>query len=110
MNRIGNALNAAQLMAGIDGIINKIDPVAEGFGPYDNDVTELSEKEQADIPRLPASLSEAIRAIEDDNEFLLAGDVFSVSFLQNWINKLKNDVREINNRPHPYEIQLYFDI
>lgn len=101
---------AAQLMAGIDGIINKIDPVAEGFGPYDNDVTKLPEKEQADIPRLPASLSEAIQAIENDNDFLLAGDVFSVSLLQNWINKLKNDVREVNNRPHPYEMQLYFDI
>ncbi len=101
---------AAQLMAGIDGIINKIDPIEEGFGPYDDDITKFPEKEQAKIPRLPTTLSEAIQAFEDDNDFLLAGGVFNVSFLQNWINKLKNDIWEINNRPHPYEMQLYFDI
>ncbi len=100
---------AAQLMAGIDGIKNKIDPMKEGFGPYDRDVTKLPAAEQAKIPQLPSSLAEAIEALEADNDFLLSGGVFSTEFLKNWIHKLKNDVSEINNRPHPYEIQLYFD-
>ncbi len=100
---------AAQLMAGIDGIKNKIDPTAEGFGPYDHDVTKLPAEEQANIPRLPSSLTEAIEALKADHDFLLAGDVFSTDFLNNWIEKLRNDVSEINNRPHPFEMQLYFD-
>jgi len=100
---------AAQLMAGIDGIKNKIDPTAEGFGPYDNDVTELPAEEQAMIPRLPSSLTEAIEALEDDNEFLLAGDVFSKDFIKNWTDKLKSDIKDLNNRPHPFEMQMYFD-
>ncbi len=100
---------AAQLMAGIDGIKNKIDPVKEGFGPYDYDITKLSEKERGKIPSLPSSLSEAIESLETDNEFLMEGNVFSTEFLTNWIKKLKNDVKEINDRPHPYEVQMYFD-
>ena len=100
---------AAQLMAGIDGIKNKIDPTKEGFGPYDSDVTELPEAEQAKIPHLPTSLVEAIEALEDDNAFLLTGNVFSKAFLKNWTTKLRKDVKDLNDRPHPYEMQLYFD-
>lgn len=100
---------AAQLMAGIDGIKKKIDPTAEGFGPYDSDVTELPAEEQALIPRLPASLTEAVEALEADHEFLCEGGVFSEDFLKNWTDKLRGDISEINNRPHPFEMQLYFD-
>ena len=96
-------------MAGIDGIKKKIDPTAEGFGPYDSDVTELPAEEQALIPRLPASLTEAVEALEADHEFLCEGGVFSEDFLKNWTDKLRGDISEINNRPHPFEMQLYFD-
>ncbi|NQT34742.1 type I glutamate--ammonia ligase [bacterium] len=100
---------AAQLMAGIDGIKKKIDPSKSGFGPYDNDITELSVEEQNAIPSLPGSLREAIDALGADHDFLLAGDVFPAQFLNNWTSKLESDIREVNNRPHPYEMQLYFD-
>ncbi|MDP8238561.1 MAG: type I glutamate--ammonia ligase [Candidatus Hatepunaea meridiana] len=101
---------AAQLMAGIDGIVNKINPSDHGFGPYDINITELPQKEQDAIPSLPTSLEEAIEALEADHDFLLSGNVFSADFLNNWISKLKRDISEIRNRPHPYEMELYFDV
>ena len=102
---------AAQLLAGIDGIKNKIDPSEMGFGPFDKDLNVMNEKSKNEIPSLPSSLPEALNALEEDHAFLLEGDVFSSSLLENWINwKYTREITEINQRPHPYEMRLYFDI
>ncbi|MCB0275431.1 MAG: type I glutamate--ammonia ligase [Calditrichaeota bacterium] len=98
---------SALLMAGLDGITNKIHPGE----PLDKDIYDLSPEEMADVPNTPASLEEALNALEEDHEFLLKGDVFTSDVISTWINyKRKNEVDAIRLRPHPYEFTLYYDI
>lgn len=98
---------AAMLMAGIDGIENKIDPGE----PLDKNTYELSAEEAAKIPTVPGSLEEAIAALEKDKEFLLKGDVFTEDVLDVWIEyKREKEIDAVRIRPHPYEFYLYFDI
>ncbi|MEM8677861.1 MAG: type I glutamate--ammonia ligase [Planctomycetota bacterium] len=98
---------SALLMAGIDGIQNKISP----GDPLDKDIYELPPEEAAEIPTTPASLSEALDALERDHQFLLRGDVFTPDVIQTWISyKRQNEVDAIRLRPHPYEFCLYYDI
>ena len=101
---------AAQLMAGIDGIQRKMDPTELGYGPIDEDVFSWTDEQRAAIKPLPTSLEAALQALEEDHEFLLAGDVFSEYLIANWI-KHKREVEDssVRNRPHPYEMSLYFD-
>jgi glutamine synthetase len=101
---------AAQLMAGIDGIQRNHNPKDLGFGPFDIDVFQLKTDERNKIKSLPGSLSEALEALQKDHEFLVKGDVFSESMIEDWIRiKHEQDITQIRNRPHPYEHQLYFD-
>jgi glutamine synthetase len=98
---------AAQLMAGLDGIQNKIDPGT----PLDKDLYDLPPEEKAQIPQVPGSLAAALEALEKDHEFLLKGDVFTKDVVETWINyKRQREVIEVSIRPHPYEFCLYFDI
>jgi glutamine synthetase len=102
---------AAQLMAGIDGIRRQIDPTEAGFGPIDEDVFSWTPDKRATIKRLPGSLDQALRALAADHAFLLAGDVFSAEMIQQWIDyKLEVEYYAVRNRPHPYEVTLYFDV
>ncbi len=102
---------AAQLMAGIDGIQRQIDPSAAGFGPIDEDVFSWSDEKRASIQSLPGSLEQALRALEADHDFLLAGSVFSTSLIRQWIDyKREMEYYAVRNRPHPYEVALYFDV
>jgi glutamine synthetase len=102
---------AAQLMAGLDGIRRQIDPTAAGFGPIDANIFAWSEEQRAAIEHLPGSLREALDALEADHEFLLAGEVFSQELLDQWIAfKREAEYYPVRNRPHPYEMQLYFDV
>jgi glutamine synthetase len=95
------------LMAGLDGIENKIDPGQ----PLDKDIYDMSPEELKDVPSLPGSLEESLRALERDHKFLLKGDVFSEDVIRLWIDyKMKNEVNAMRMRPHPYEFQLYYDI
>jgi glutamine synthetase len=100
---------AAQLMAGIDGIVNKIDPTAEGFGPFDVNLFSWTEEERKKIKALPTSLAEACDALEQDNEFLLRGGVFDRLQLEDWVKALRKAHAAVNNRPHPYEMTMYYD-
>lgn len=101
---------AAMLMAGLDGIKNKIDPTEAGFGPIDQNVFEWSNEQRAAIKALPSSLDEALRALEADHNFLTAGDVFSADMLKQWVDYKRNrEYFAVRNRPHPYEMSLYFD-
>jgi glutamine synthetase len=102
---------AAQLMAGLDGILNEVDPVEAGFGPFDQNIFDVPEEERKHIKGLPASLGEALEALADDHGFLLAGDVMDEEFIQDWIDyKLVHEHLEVRDRPHPYEMALYFDV
>lgn len=98
---------SAMLMAGLDGIRNQIDP----GDPLDKDIYDLSPEELKDVPSLPGSLEDAIRALEQDYEFLLAGDVFSEELIERWIRyKRKNEIDVVRMRPSPVEFTLYYDI
>ncbi len=98
---------AAMLMAGLDGVQNKIDPGE----PLDKDIYDLSPEEMRNVPSLPASLDEALKALENDHAFMTRGDVFTEEIIETWIDyKLKNEVDAIRLRPHPYEFALYYDI
>ncbi len=96
----------ALMMAGLDGIQNKIDPGK----PMDKDIYSLSPQELKDIPSMPASLDEALDNLHKDHEFLLKGDVFTSDVIQAWIDyKMEVDVPNMRLRPHPYEFAMYFD-
>jgi len=98
---------AAQLMAGLDGIQNRIDPGE----PLDKDIYGLSKAELRSVPKMPGSLDEALVALEKDHEFLLKGDVFSRELLETWIEyKREKEIDAIRLRPHPKEFELYYDV
>jgi len=98
---------SAMMMAGLDGIENKINP----GNPLDKDIYDLEPEELKQVPSLPGSLDESLRALEDDHKFLLKGDVFTEEFIDLWIEfKRKNEIDPVRMRPHPYEFQLYYDI
>ena len=98
---------SAMLMAGLDGIENKIDP----GGPLDKDIFDLSPEELANVPSMPGSLDESLEALEKDHAFLTKGGVFTKDFIDLWIEyKMKKEVDPVRMRPHPYEFQLYYDI
>lgn len=97
---------AALLMAGLDGIQNKIDPGE----PLDKNLYDLEPEELAKVPQTPGSLAESLNALQSDHEFLLKGDVFTKDVVETWIEyKMENEVDAINLRPHPYEFALYYD-
>ncbi len=98
---------SAILLAGLDGVQNKIHP----GDPLDKDIYDLSPEELAEVPSTPGSLEKALDALEADHEFLLKGDVFTRDVIETWINyKRKNEVDAMRLRPHPHEFALYFDI
>lgn len=101
---------AAILMAGIDGIKNKIDPKAGGYGPYDFNLYNLSPEEKQKIKSLPRSLDEALDALEADSEFLTAGGVFPEKLIKIWIANKRNEAMKYNYTPHPVEYEMYYDI
>ncbi|MBI4292788.1 MAG: type I glutamate--ammonia ligase [Betaproteobacteria bacterium] len=102
---------AAQLLAGLDGIRRKIDPTKAGFGPIDENIFSWSEAQRATIKAFPTSLDEALAALETDQEFLLAGGVFSKEMIRQWIDHKRDfESLQVRNRPHPYEMNLYFDV
>ncbi|HET9405724.1 MAG TPA: type I glutamate--ammonia ligase [Candidatus Sulfotelmatobacter sp.] len=98
---------AAMLMAGLDGIENKIDP----GHPMDKDIFDLSPEELETVPSMPTSLEEALEALQRDHTFLLKGDVFTEELLRAYVDyKRSREVDEVRLRPHPYEFALYYDI
>ena len=98
---------AAMLMAGIDGVINKIHP----GDPLDKNIYALTPEEAKGVPTMPGSLDEAVRELEADQDFLLQGGVFSKDLIDSWIAyKRDNDIDPVRLRPHPHEFELYFDV
>ena len=97
---------AALLLAGLDGIQNRIDP----GDPLDKNLYELPPDELAKVPTVPDSLLGAMETLEKDHEFLLKGDVFTKDFIDNWIELKKKEYDALRLRPHPYEFFMYFDL
>src|SRR3954467_3105502 len=98
---------SAMLMAGLDGVLNKIEPP----DPVDKDLYDLPPEELAKVPQVPSSLDESLVALEADNAFLSAGGVFTEDLIETHIAyKRDNEIDAIRLRPHPYEFALYYDI
>jgi glutamine synthetase len=97
---------AALLLAGLDGVLNKIDPGE----PMDKNMYELPPEELAKVPQVPSSLGEALDLLEKDHAFLLKGDVFTTDFLEMWVAAKRKEVDALRLRPHPYEFHLYYDV
>ncbi len=101
---------AALLLAGIDGIEKKVDPIKEGYGPLNKNVYCLSEEDKKALRSLPKSFREALNELEKDNGYLVAEGVFHQSFLDNWLRKKRMEIRNIEEYPHPREFDLYYDL
>ncbi|MBI4212452.1 MAG: glutamine synthetase, partial [Deltaproteobacteria bacterium] len=98
---------AALLLAGIDGIENKIDPGQ----PLDKNIYKLSAAELKDVKSCPASLDEALRNLHKDHAFLLRGNVFTEDVIETWVDyKMENEVQKVRLCPVPAEFQLYYDV
>ena len=98
---------AAMLMAGLDGIKNRIEP----HEPVDKDLYELPPEEAKLIPQVPGTLEEVLKALEADHDYLLAGDVFTKDLIDTWIDyKREKEIAPLALRPHPYEFELYYGV
>lgn len=98
---------SAILMAGLDGVINKINPGE----PLDKDIYDLPAEELQNVPSTPESLAAALRALEVDHDYLLRGNVFTEDVIETWINyKMEKEVKGIAQKPHPYEFTMYYDV
>jgi glutamine synthetase len=98
---------AAMVMAGLDGIKNKIDP----GDPLDKDIYALSPEELTDVPTVPGSLEDSLTALDRDKEFLMQGDVFTGDVLTEWVGyKREHEVDAVRLRPTPLEYELYYDV
>jgi glutamine synthetase len=98
---------SALLMAGLDGVQNRIEPP----DPLDKDLYDLPPEDLAKVPQVPGSLDESLAALEADHDFLLAGGVFTQDVIDTWISyKRENEIDELRLRPHPWEFYMYYDI
>ena len=98
---------SAIMMAGLDGVLNRIDP----GDPLDKDIYDLPPEELKNVPSTPETLSASLRALADDHEYLLKGDVFTEDVIHTWINyKFDKEIKPMALQPHPYEFGLYYDV
>ena len=94
-------------MAGLDGIMNRIDPGE----PLDKDIYDMEPEELANVPSTPGSLEGALEALANDHEYLLKGDVFTEDVIKTWIKyKIEREIKPMALQPHPYEFALYYDV
>ena len=98
----------AMLLAGIDGVVRKIDPVKEGFGPNDKNIHDDAAKDG--IHFLPRNLAEALDALTADNEFLRLGGLFTDELIEQWMAVKQQEIKSIGTMPHPFEYKLYFNL
>jgi glutamine synthetase len=100
---------SAIMMAAFDGVLNKLDPTKEGFGPFDFNLYELKGKE-TEIHSLPVNLLEASNELEKDHAFLLKGNVFTKNIIANHINRIREEFYLVNKMPHPIEFEMYYSL
>jgi glutamine synthetase len=98
---------SAIMMAGLDGVINRIDPGE----PLDKNIYDMEPEELVDVPSTPGTLEEAIKALANDHEYLFKGDVFTEDVIETWINyKIEKEIKPMALQPHPFEFGLYYDV
>ncbi|MCA9735954.1 MAG: type I glutamate--ammonia ligase [Deferribacteres bacterium] len=97
---------SALMLAGIDGVVNKIDPRKEGFGPYEADAFDPN----IEIKYLPFSITQSLQSLESDHSFLLRGNIFSEQLVQHWIKIKSDEFNQVSNWPSPIEYSMYFDL
>ena len=97
-------------MAGLDGIEREIDPAGRGWGPFDFNLFDLPADERKRLGHLPASLDEALDALEADHDYLTRDGVFPMPLLETLVKTLRADAQEISRIPHPAEFDRYFDL
>ena len=100
---------AAILMAGLDGIKSQIDPHANGWGPYDMNLFDLSDEEKAKLHQLPSRLEDALDALEADHDYLTAGGVFPEELIKNFIAGKRKECSDLSKIPHPAEFDRYYN-
>lgn len=93
----------------IDGVVNKIDPETEGFGPI-RKTCDMSDKNRDKLSFLPRNLDEALDALELDNEFLKRGGVFTDQLIKQWMKIKHEEISAIGTMPHPFEFKMYFNL
>ncbi len=101
---------AAILMAGLDGIKNRIDPHERGWGPFDVNLYDLSPEEKAKLSHLPESLPRALDALESDHAYLTAGGVFPEELISGFIKRKRAECLELSQIPHPAEFEKYYNL
>ncbi len=101
---------AAMLLAGIDGIEQGINPSEAGYGPINEDIFLWSPEKRQTIKCLPTSLGDALTALEKDHAFLTKNGIIPMGIIEQWLSVKFDEEQAVRSRPHPYEIQLYFDL
>ncbi|MDH3787771.1 MAG: type I glutamate--ammonia ligase [Xanthomonadales bacterium] len=102
---------SALLMAGLDGVRNRIMPGEENaFGPFDDNVFDWPEERQEQLASIPITLESALQALQEDHAYLLEGGVFSRELIDSWIKEKMKEVIAVRNRPHPFEMNLYYSL
>lgn len=101
---------SAVLMAGLDGIEKQIDPIDRDFGPLEKNIYELPEDRKEGIKSVPNSLESALKALENDHDYLLRGGVFQESQIENWLELKREEKSLLEAKPHPFEHVLYYDL
>ena len=102
---------SALLMAGIDGIKRKLFPTEDDrFGPFDDNIFAWSKEKRAKLHSIPTSLEEALDALKQDHEYLLADGVFQEELIDAWVTEKTKEVVAVRNRPHPFEMNLYYSV
>ena len=79
-----------------------------GFGPFDDNIFNWSQEERDRLVSIPSNLEEALFELEQDYEFLIEGDVFNTELIESWVSEKMKEVRAVRNRPHPFEMNLYY--
>lgn len=100
---------SALLMAGLDGIAKKINPTDHNYGPFDDNIFAWPEEKKATLHSIPANLTEALDALEQDHDYLLAGDVFNTDIIDTWISMKRDEINQVQHRPHPMEFNQYYN-
>jgi glutamine synthetase len=101
---------AAQLLAGLEGVTQKMDPTAMGYGPFDVNAYDLPPEEQAKLKDIPTEFGPALAALDEDRDFLKQGGAFADELIDAWLQVKYDEMIDVKMRPHPQEYMGYFDL
>ena len=94
----------------LDLVPQESDRLAVLCGPFDDNIFDWSEEQQSTLASIPTSLEEALGALREDHDYLMAGGVFNRELINSWIEEKMKEVIAVRNRPHPFEMNLYYSL